>query len=408
MFLDFAQKKDLVRFFAFFFLFFQSHQNCQSDLSYLIRNIGAKYTEELNKKNTHLICLTPEGRKFDQAVEWKIPVITKDWIFDCAKNWRLLETDAYAIQRVTNANSSPLSKDIQADSSSPKAADQEEQQLESRENEGITDNNHEEETDQQQQQQEEGQSQKRSRNQEKLEEHEEEIHESQKKLRPSQLELTVEKEMMMKELAAKQKSMNFDELDEKAQLGEEIQQEQLALPEEKPSTQEMQKDFEIDGERETSSKRDRAEIVKLYNNEMSFVEEKFRNEIEHAHNQSFGTITSGPSAGGGGGGGGGGAVGSGNAEIIRSLYEKTLGTIQSLFSITISALEGGGASSNATAFALDSQQQQQMIQQNQEENPLNHEQENNHQEEEQEREIHENAPISPEQQQPQPQPHQQQ
>ena len=41
------------------FYFFKKKFRDRLDLAYLIRNLGAKYTEELNKKNTHLICLLP-------------------------------------------------------------------------------------------------------------------------------------------------------------------------------------------------------------------------------------------------------------------------------------------------------------------------------------------------------------
>ncbi|XP_071877035.1 DNA topoisomerase 2-binding protein 1-A-like [Bombus fervidus] len=35
-------------------------------------------------KNTHLICPIPEGKKYDAAVKWNVPVVTADWLVACA------------------------------------------------------------------------------------------------------------------------------------------------------------------------------------------------------------------------------------------------------------------------------------------------------------------------------------
>ncbi|KAK9765595.1 protein kinase activating protein dpb11 [Basidiobolus ranarum] len=48
--------------------------------------LGATFSERFSKKYTHLICKQKSGVKYRRAVEWGIPVVDSDWIFDIAKN----------------------------------------------------------------------------------------------------------------------------------------------------------------------------------------------------------------------------------------------------------------------------------------------------------------------------------
>lgn len=37
------------------------------------------------KGSTHLISPEPTGKKYEGAIRWKLPVLTKDWLLECAK-----------------------------------------------------------------------------------------------------------------------------------------------------------------------------------------------------------------------------------------------------------------------------------------------------------------------------------
>jgi len=73
--------------------------------------IGAEYTENMSKDNTHLICNEATGPKYLKAVEWGLHVVTEDWLFhivqfgheiECERSYNLLQTtDAEASQETT-------------------------------------------------------------------------------------------------------------------------------------------------------------------------------------------------------------------------------------------------------------------------------------------------------------------
>lgn len=68
----------------------------RSDLKYLIKACGARYSGALSKKdNTHLICRLPEGEKFKKALEWKICVANRRWLYDCVTLWQKCEERLY-------------------------------------------------------------------------------------------------------------------------------------------------------------------------------------------------------------------------------------------------------------------------------------------------------------------------
>lgn len=47
----------------------------------LLKSIGATYTDSLRAKNTHLICKEATGKKFIRALEWKMHIISVDWLY---------------------------------------------------------------------------------------------------------------------------------------------------------------------------------------------------------------------------------------------------------------------------------------------------------------------------------------
>lgn len=63
-------------------------------LETLITKIGAHfqdkfariYSKGLYLPSTHLVTDKPTGKKYDAAISWDVPVISKIWLLECAKN----------------------------------------------------------------------------------------------------------------------------------------------------------------------------------------------------------------------------------------------------------------------------------------------------------------------------------
>lgn len=47
--------------------------------------MGGTFTDKLTKKNTHLICLRHEGLKYEKAREWKVKIVSIQWLQNCFK-----------------------------------------------------------------------------------------------------------------------------------------------------------------------------------------------------------------------------------------------------------------------------------------------------------------------------------
>merc|ERR1712029_469819 len=58
-------------------------------LGMLSQEVFAKREKNGAKKNTHLICKGAEGTKYEAAVNWKIPVVSHEWLLKCLeyKTW---------------------------------------------------------------------------------------------------------------------------------------------------------------------------------------------------------------------------------------------------------------------------------------------------------------------------------
>ncbi|XP_020573564.1 DNA topoisomerase 2-binding protein 1 isoform X2 [Phalaenopsis equestris] len=72
----------------------------------LLRNLcfvlGAKFTEKLTKKVTHLICKFTNGPKYAAACRKGIQTITADWITECVSQDKLVPTDSFQPRPVTS------------------------------------------------------------------------------------------------------------------------------------------------------------------------------------------------------------------------------------------------------------------------------------------------------------------
>jgi hypothetical protein len=54
-------------------------------LRFLIEAMGAYYDESLRPTTTHLICHEPSGPKYEKAIEWKIHVVSIEWLYHVAE-----------------------------------------------------------------------------------------------------------------------------------------------------------------------------------------------------------------------------------------------------------------------------------------------------------------------------------
>ncbi|KAG1369945.1 putative NAD kinase 2, chloroplastic [Cocos nucifera] len=65
----------------------------------LLRNLcftlGAKFTEKLTKKVTHLLCKFTSGPKYEAARNWGIQSVTVDWITECIKQDMMVALDPF-------------------------------------------------------------------------------------------------------------------------------------------------------------------------------------------------------------------------------------------------------------------------------------------------------------------------
>ncbi|KLO18561.1 hypothetical protein SCHPADRAFT_844830 [Schizopora paradoxa] len=63
----------------------------------LLKTIGAPVAEQLNRKSTHLLTCSTISAKYAKAQEWGLPCVGTQWLHDCVKSGKVLETDSYAL-----------------------------------------------------------------------------------------------------------------------------------------------------------------------------------------------------------------------------------------------------------------------------------------------------------------------
>lgn len=52
---------------------------------WMLKEIGAQYTDNLKSKNTHLICKEASGMKYQKACEWGLHVVSLEWLYHIVK-----------------------------------------------------------------------------------------------------------------------------------------------------------------------------------------------------------------------------------------------------------------------------------------------------------------------------------
>lgn len=75
-------------------------------LTNLIQQLGATFQEQFARisspeKNiiasTHLVSLEASGKKYTAALKWKLPVVNKEWLLDCARTGSLVSEKHYLV-----------------------------------------------------------------------------------------------------------------------------------------------------------------------------------------------------------------------------------------------------------------------------------------------------------------------
>ncbi|KAM0940546.1 putative BRCT domain-containing protein [Dioscorea sansibarensis] len=61
----------------------------------LCHTLGAKFTEKLTKKVTHLLCKFTSGPKYEAACKWGIHSVTADWITECIKQDAMVSLEPF-------------------------------------------------------------------------------------------------------------------------------------------------------------------------------------------------------------------------------------------------------------------------------------------------------------------------
>jgi hypothetical protein len=87
-------------------IFFKLKGNICVSIIYNIFFILNRFQEVFSKKknaernaeaSTHLLCPTPTGPKYNAAVKWKLPVVSKDWLLACAEQGIRVAEEPYLI-----------------------------------------------------------------------------------------------------------------------------------------------------------------------------------------------------------------------------------------------------------------------------------------------------------------------
>ncbi|KAI8926198.1 hypothetical protein BC831DRAFT_457355 [Entophlyctis helioformis] len=62
-----------------------------------VLDLGGAFTHNLSRDCTHLICGQPTGRKYEFATEWKLHVVSVDWLTECCKAHGRVDEDQYVL-----------------------------------------------------------------------------------------------------------------------------------------------------------------------------------------------------------------------------------------------------------------------------------------------------------------------
>ncbi len=66
-------------------------------LGALAQEIFAKRDKRGAKQSTHLVCAKPEGAKYEAAIKWGLPVVTKDWMLACSRDMAWVSEKSFLV-----------------------------------------------------------------------------------------------------------------------------------------------------------------------------------------------------------------------------------------------------------------------------------------------------------------------
>ncbi|XP_024973372.1 DNA topoisomerase 2-binding protein 1 isoform X1 [Cynara cardunculus var. scolymus] len=90
--------------------------DARKEIEKLVLQNGGKYSAELTRKSTHLVCDAPEGDKYKVAKRWgHIHIVTRAWFDQSVARRACLSEESYPVQRspVTSMNSQRTSLTVQ-------------------------------------------------------------------------------------------------------------------------------------------------------------------------------------------------------------------------------------------------------------------------------------------------------
>ncbi|KAI6108901.1 hypothetical protein EDD16DRAFT_1617183, partial [Pisolithus croceorrhizus] len=77
----------------------------QSELCWirrLLRALGITIAQTFSRRSTHLLCPSAKGAKFDKALEWRIPVVSMEWLNSMARDGSVPDTGRYLVTYLQN------------------------------------------------------------------------------------------------------------------------------------------------------------------------------------------------------------------------------------------------------------------------------------------------------------------
>mmetsp|Transcript_25585 Transcript_25585/g.61520 ORF Transcript_25585/g.61520 Transcript_25585/m.61520 type:complete len:790 (+) Transcript_25585:82-2451(+) len=86
----------------------------------MLKEIGAEFTDNLSRKNTHLICKEAQGQKYTKALEWGLHAVSIEWLYHIIR---------YGFQKGSEDKFSLAERKLSEKMPRPKAEDQLQSQL---------------------------------------------------------------------------------------------------------------------------------------------------------------------------------------------------------------------------------------------------------------------------------------
>lgn len=77
----------------------------QSELCWirrLLRALGITIAQTFSRRSTHLLCPSAKGAKFDKALEWRIPVVSMEWINSMARDGSVPDVGRHLVTHLQN------------------------------------------------------------------------------------------------------------------------------------------------------------------------------------------------------------------------------------------------------------------------------------------------------------------